>query len=76
MATAKKRVLETMATDTNGDTIYYDFDYNPAAAVEVNIILADNLSTLMSAINALTTNTYVDTYVTDTFSLNELKTPS
>lgn len=73
MATAKKRVLEVMATDVNGEEIYYDFDYDPASDVVTNKTAASNMSTLMGAINNLTTNTYVDTYVTDTFSLNELK---
>lgn len=73
MATAKKRVLEVMATDTNGETINYSFDYNPVYPLESDQTAANSLSTLMGAVNGLTTNTYVDTYVTDTFSLNELK---
>ena len=72
MANAKARKLTVQAVNTSGDDIEYSFAYNPAYPLESDQTAASNLSTLMGAVNGLTTNTYRDTAVIDTFSLNEL----
>lgn len=72
MANAKARKLTVQAVDTAGENIEYTYNYNPAYPLESDQTAASKLSTLMGAVNGLTTNTYKDTAVIDTFSLNEL----
>lgn len=72
MANAKARKLTVQAVDTAGKDIEYSFDYDPTLAIESSQQAAAAIQTLMGAVNGLTTNTYKDTAVIDTFSLNEL----
>ena len=63
---ALERQIQILVTDSSGDTLTTAIsDVNPNA-------IAQKLNKTVTAMNNLSTNTYVDTYVIDTQSLNEM----
>lgn len=63
---ALKRTLQMIQRDTSNETVETTFkNVNPNAAPA-------DLQTAMYNLSGLTTSTYIDTYVTDMQSLNEM----
>lgn len=63
---ALQRKLEIHQTDSNGDSVVTNFN-----SVNTNLT-AEAMNTGVRKLMNLTTNTYIDTYVIDTQSLNEM----